>query len=103
MPNWAKWRTWGAPAGTRWCSGRSAGRLGHLGHGQVFQWRHRLGRGTGASALAAGLEEALRAADAGIDGVLVSDIGLLWALGRSKRAGKLPADFVLKTSLALRQ
>jgi hypothetical protein len=55
----------------------------------------------GASAIAAGLEEAMRAADAGIDGVLVSDVGLLWALGRAKRAGKLPADFVLKTSLAL--
>jgi len=55
----------------------------------------------GASALAAGLEEAMRAADAGIDGVLVSDVGLLWALGRAKRAGRLPADFVLKTSLAL--
>ncbi|MGO9657673.1 MAG: U32 family peptidase [Acidimicrobiales bacterium] len=55
----------------------------------------------GTSALAAGLEEAMRAADAGIDGVLVSDVGLLWALGRAKRAGQLPADFVLKTSLAL--
>jgi hypothetical protein len=31
----------------------------------------------------------------------VSDVGLLWALGRAKRAGQLPADFVLKTSLAL--
>jgi hypothetical protein len=55
----------------------------------------------GAGAIAAGLEEALRAADAGIDGVLVSDVGLLWALGRAKRAGRLPAGFVLKTSLAL--
>jgi hypothetical protein len=55
----------------------------------------------GAGGIAAGLEEALRAADAGIDGVLMSDAGLLWALGRAKRAGQLPGDFVLKTSLAL--
>ena len=55
----------------------------------------------GATGIAAGLEEALRAADAGIGGVLMSDVGLLWALGRAKRAGQLPGDFVLKTSLAL--
>jgi hypothetical protein len=55
----------------------------------------------GAGGIAAGLEEAFRAADAGIDGVLMSDVGLLWALGRAKREGLLPAGFVLKTSLAL--
>lgn len=55
----------------------------------------------GPAGIAAGVEEALRAAAAGIDGVLVADTGLLWALGRAKVAGKLPGDFVLKTSLAL--
>jgi hypothetical protein len=55
----------------------------------------------GLGGIAAGLEEAIRAADASIDGVLMSDVGLLWALGRAKRAGKLPGGFVLKTSLAL--
>jgi hypothetical protein len=55
----------------------------------------------GRSALTAAMEEALRAADAGIDGVLMSDVGVLAALGRAKEAGKLPAGFVLKTSIAL--
>jgi hypothetical protein len=55
----------------------------------------------GEAGIASGLEEALRAADAGIGGVLMSDVGLLWVLGRAKRAGKLPEGFVLKTSLAL--
>jgi hypothetical protein len=55
----------------------------------------------GAAAVVAALEEALRAADAGIDGVLMSDVGVLSALGRAKEAGKLPPSFVLKTSIAL--
>jgi len=55
----------------------------------------------GRAALSAALEEALRAAEAGIDGVLMSDIGVLATLGRAKQAGKLPAGFVLKTSIAL--
>jgi len=54
-----------------------------------------------AEGLSASLKAGLAALPAGIDGVLVSDVGLLWALGRAKRAGRLPADFVLKTSLAL--
>lgn len=56
-------------------------------------------RGTGA--LAAGVEEALRAAEAGIDGVLVADLGLLAVLGGLKRSGDLPASFVLKVSISL--
>ncbi len=51
--------------------------------------------------LRAALEEAMRAAEAGIDGVLVSDLGVLRLLGRAKSANVLPASFVLKTSLAL--
>lgn len=55
----------------------------------------------GWSGVVAALEEALRAAEAGIDGVLVADVGVLAALGQAKQAGRLPASFVLKTSLAL--
>ncbi len=55
----------------------------------------------GARGISSGLEEALRAAEAGVQGVLMADVGLLWALGRAKQAGILPAQFVLKTSLAL--
>jgi hypothetical protein len=55
----------------------------------------------GARGISSGLEEALRAAEAGVDGVLMADIGLLWALGRAKQEGLLPAEFVLKTSIAL--
>ncbi len=59
------------------------------------------GSARGRSAVAGALEEALRAAEAGIDGVLMSDLGVLWALGRAKQAGALPPGFVLKTSIAL--
>ena len=55
----------------------------------------------GRAGVEAGVEEALRAADAGVDGVLVADAGLLWALGEARKSGDLPVDFVLKTSLAL--
>lgn len=55
----------------------------------------------GERGLGAALEEALRAARAGIDGVLMADVGVLRLLGRAKRAGVLPEGFVLKTSIAL--
>jgi len=55
----------------------------------------------GATGVTAAIEEAVRAANAGIDGVLVADVGVLWSLGRIKSAGHLPPGFVLKTSLAL--
>lgn len=59
----------------------------------------------GLPGITAGVDEALRAADAGIGIgigiVLVADIGLLWVLGRLKREGRLPAGFVLKTSITL--
>ena len=37
----------------------------------------------------------------GVKSVLVGDIGLLNVLGKAKRSGDLPADLVLKTSVAL--
>lgn len=55
----------------------------------------------GERGLAAALEEAIRAAAAGIDGVLMADVGVLRLLGRAKNHGVLPEDFVLKTSIAL--
>ena len=36
-----------------------------------------------------------------LDAVLVADVGQLWVLGEMKRAGELPADLVLKVSVAL--
>ncbi len=59
------------------------------------------GSARGRAAVAAALEEAVRAAQAGIDGVLMSDLGVLATLGWAKQSGALPADFVLKTSIAL--
>lgn len=55
----------------------------------------------GEAGLRGALDEAMRAAAAGVDGVLVADFGLLSLLGRAKKQGVLPAGFVLKTSLAL--
>lgn len=55
----------------------------------------------GTETLVAGLDEAVRAAEAGIDGVLVADVGQLMVLGQMKRAGLLPTEFVLKVSISL--
>ncbi len=55
----------------------------------------------GERGLGAALEEAVRAARAGISGVLMADVGVLRLLGRARGAGVLPEDFVLKTSIAL--
>lgn len=51
--------------------------------------------------LEAALDESLRAAQAGVSGVLVADVGVLTMLGEAKHMGVLPESFVLKTSLAL--
>lgn len=47
------------------------------------------------------VEDVLHAADLGLRSVLVGDIGLLKVLGEAKRRGDLPADFILKTSVAM--
>ncbi len=47
------------------------------------------------------LEDVLHAANLGVRSVLVGDIGLLKVLGEAKRHGDLPADFILKTSVAM--
>lgn len=55
----------------------------------------------GADQLVYGIEDVRRACELGIRGVLVTDDGLLWTLGEMKRAGELPADLVIKISVAL--
>ncbi len=54
----------------------------------------------GRAGLAAGLDEAVRAAEAGVAGVLVADLGLLVHLARARSDGRLPAGFVLKVSIS---
>jgi hypothetical protein len=55
----------------------------------------------GADQLAYGIEDVRHAAGLGVRSVLVADVGQLFVLGRMKRAGDLPADFVLKISATL--
>jgi hypothetical protein len=51
--------------------------------------------------LAFAVEDVLRAADHGITGILVADLGLLKVLSAMKTTGDLPADFTLKVSISL--
>jgi hypothetical protein len=55
----------------------------------------------GVDQLAFGIEDVRHAADLGVRSVLVADIGQLMVLGRMKKAGDLPSDFVLKISVTL--
>lgn len=55
----------------------------------------------GADQLAYGLEDVLHGASLGLRSILVADVGQLHVLGRMKKTGDLPADFVLKTSVTL--
>jgi hypothetical protein len=54
----------------------------------------------GSDNLAYAIEDTLRAADHGIDGVLVADLGLLAVLGTMKTTGELPPGFALKVSVS---
>ncbi len=47
------------------------------------------------------LEDVKRAVKLGINSVLVSDIGLIAVIDRMKKAGDLPADLILKTSVMM--
>ena len=47
------------------------------------------------------VEDVKRAVSLGIVSVLVSDIGLIAVLDRMKKAGELPADLILKTSVMM--
>lgn len=55
----------------------------------------------GADQLRYGLDDVLRGCELGLRSVLVSDLGLLSALGRLRADGDLPADLVLKVSVSL--
>lgn len=55
----------------------------------------------GADQLAFGIEDVLHGARLGLKSILVGDLGHLKILGEMKRAGDLPADFVLKTSVTI--
>jgi len=55
----------------------------------------------GTDQLAFGIEDVLHGAKLGINSILVGDLGHLMVLGRMKRDGDLPEDFVLKTSVTL--
>jgi Peptidase family U32 len=55
----------------------------------------------GADQLAYGVEDVLRGCQLGVRSILVADTGLLWALGRMKRAGDLPGDLQIKVSISL--
>ena len=55
----------------------------------------------GADQLAYGVEDVLRGCRLGVRSILVADTGLLWVLGRMKRAGDLPADLEIKVSISL--
>jgi hypothetical protein len=55
----------------------------------------------GTDQLVYGIEDVRRACGLGLRSVLVSDLGQLWVLGRMKASGELPADLVLKVSVAL--
>jgi hypothetical protein len=47
------------------------------------------------------VEDIRRGIECGIRSVLIGDVGLLAVVGRAKAAGDLPADLVVKTSVAL--
>ncbi len=55
----------------------------------------------GADQLAYGIEDVRHGAELGVRSVLVADVGQLMVLGRMKKDGDLPADFVLKISVTL--
>ena len=55
----------------------------------------------GVDQLVYALEDIRRACDLGIRGVLVADLGLLWLTNEMKKAGKLPANLVIKISVQL--
>ncbi|WP_046469653.1 hypothetical protein [Allosalinactinospora lopnorensis] len=59
------------------------------------------GSARGNAAVAASVNDALRACDLGIRSLLVGDLGTLAVLGELKAAGTLPAELVLKTSVVM--
>jgi peptidase U32-like protein len=64
--------------------------------GKVLGCHHR-----GADQLVYAIEDIRRGCDLGVRGVLVADLGLLHVVQEMKRAGRLPANLVVKTSIQL--
>ncbi len=55
----------------------------------------------GADQLVYAVEDVRHACELGIRGVLCTDDGLLWTLGEMRKAGELPAELVIKISVAM--
>jgi hypothetical protein len=55
----------------------------------------------GADQLAFGLMDIQRAVELGIRSVLLSDLGLLMAVGKMRAAGEFPKDLIIKTSVMM--
>jgi hypothetical protein len=55
----------------------------------------------GADQLAFGLMDIQRAVELGIRSVLISDLGLLMAVGKMRTAGEFPKDLIIKTSVMM--
>jgi hypothetical protein len=64
--------------------------------GKIVACQHR-----GADGLVHAIEDIVRGCDLGLRGVLVADIGLLHVVREMKRAGRLPGNLVVKTSIQL--
>jgi Peptidase family U32 len=64
--------------------------------GKVVACQHR-----GAEGLVHAIEDIKRGCELGLRGVLVADLGLLGIVQAMKRAGELPANLVVKTSIQL--
>lgn len=64
--------------------------------GKVIGLQHR-----GADQLAYAIEDIRRAVDLGIRSVLPADLGLIWVINEMKKAGDLPANLVVKSSVTL--
>jgi hypothetical protein len=64
--------------------------------GKIFGWRH-----MGMDQLVYAFEDVLRGVDCGIRGILVSDEGLTYLVGKAKQTGVLPKNLVVKASAIL--
>jgi len=64
--------------------------------GKVIGLQHR-----GADQLVYAVEDVRRACDLGIRSVLPADLGLIWVLNEMKKAGELPKNLIIKSSVTL--
>jgi hypothetical protein len=64
--------------------------------GKIMAWRH-----IGMDQVVYGFQDVMRGVEHGIRGVLSADEGLIYILAEAKKAGVLPANFVIKGSALL--